>query len=139
MRDYIHVSDLAAIQVAALRALETGAPSLVLNCGTGRGTSVRDVIRTVRAQAGADFDVHEGPRRTGDPPALIADTARLRASLARRALDAGLGSIVRTALAWQRRRTGGLAPSRTVPGAPEHSRKSGSTANTQRRSTPSGR
>ena len=81
LRDDIHVSDLAGIQVAALSALDTGAMNLVLNCGTGRGASVRDVIRTVRAEAGLRFDVRDGGRRAGDPPPLVADTARLRAAL----------------------------------------------------------
>ena len=115
LRDYIHVSDLAGIQVAALRALDTGATNLVLNCGTGRGASVRDVIRTVQAEAGLRFDVQDGPRRAGDPPALVADTARLRAALAWTPRHPGLASTVRTALAWERRRTRGQSAPRLLP------------------------
>ena len=48
MRDYIHVSDLAAIHVAALNGLENGAPDRVLNCGSGRGVSVREALTVIR-------------------------------------------------------------------------------------------
>ena len=115
LRDYIHVSDLAGIQVAALRALDAGALNLVLNCGTGRGASVRDVIRTVRAEAGLRFDVRDGARRAGDPPALVADTARLRAALTWTPRHPGLATAVRTALAWERRRKRGQPAPHLLP------------------------
>ena len=102
VRDYIHVSDVAAIHVAALRALERGGPSLVLNCGTGRGVSVREAIRTVQAEAGVAFDVRDGPRRAGDAPAVVADTARLRAALRWSPRHDDFRAMVRTALAWER-------------------------------------
>ena len=103
VRDYIHVSDLAAIHVAVLRALENGAPNRVLNCGTGRGFSVREVLAAVRAQAGVALQIRDGPRRAGDPPALVADTRRLRAALHCSPRHDGLAPIVRSALAWERK------------------------------------
>ena len=104
LRDYIHVSDLAAIHVAALRGLENGAPDRVLNCGSGRGVSVREALAVVRAEAGLDFAVRDGPRRAGDPPVLVADTARLRSDLRWSPRHGGLRAIVRSALAWERAR-----------------------------------
>ena len=101
VRDYIHVSDLASAHVAALGDLEAGGASRVLNCGYGRGFSVREVLETVQAEAGTQIKVHHGPRRAGDPPTLIADPSRLRAALRWSPGHDDLGVIVRTALAWE--------------------------------------
>ena len=98
VRDYIHVSDLADIHVAVLRGLEEGGDSRVLNCGYGRGFSVREVLATVRAVAGVSFAVREGPRRAGDPPALVADASRIREALRWSPRHDDLDFIVRTAL-----------------------------------------
>ena len=103
VRDYIHVSDLAAIHVAALRDLERGGGSRVLNCGYGRGFSVREVLDVVREESGVSLPAVDGPRRAGDPPALVADPSRLLASLAWTPRHDDLGVIVRTALSWEER------------------------------------
>ena len=102
MRDYIHVSDLAAIHVAVLWGLEDGHPGGVFNCGAGRGISVREVVAAVRREAGTDFPVREGRRRPGDSPALVADPSHLRRKFAWSPRYDDLGVIVRTALAWER-------------------------------------
>ena len=102
VRDYIHVSDLADVHVAALRDLETGGGNRVFNCGYGRGFSVREVLETVRAVAGESFDVREGPRRAGDPPALVADASRIREALRWSPRHDDLDFIVHTALSWER-------------------------------------
>ena len=107
VRDYIHVSELAAIHVAALRGLENGAPDRVLNCGSGRGVSVREALAAVRAESGLVFAVRDGPRRAVDPPVLVADTARLRTVLHCSPRHRGLRAIVRSALAWEKARAGG--------------------------------
>ena len=103
VRDYIHVSDLAAAHVAALRDLEKGAGSRVLNCGYGRGYSVSEVLKAVRAVAEVHFDVREGPRRPGDPPALVADVTRIRKTLEWSPQHDDLGFIVRSALSWEKK------------------------------------
>ncbi|MHA1569207.1 MAG: NAD-dependent epimerase/dehydratase family protein, partial [Alphaproteobacteria bacterium] len=102
VRDYIHVSDLADAHVAALAYLANGGDSATVNCGYGSGFSVREVIAAVEAAAGARLDVRDGPRRAGDPPALIADAARLRALFDWRPQHADLAKIAETALAWER-------------------------------------
>ena len=73
--------DRYRIHVAALRALENGAPCRVLNCSSGLGASVREILAAVRAGAGDGFEIRDGPRGEGDPAVLVADTARLRSAL----------------------------------------------------------
>ena len=104
VRDYIHVSDLARAHVAALRHLEGGGGSLVLNCGYGREVSVREAVEAVRVASNSPFEVQDRPRRAGDPPVLVADARRIREMLNWTPRHDDLGVIVRTALAWERAR-----------------------------------
>ena len=103
IRDYIHVTDLARAHVAALDYLANGGASVVLNCGYGRGASVRQVVDTVRRVSGVAFPVEEGPRRPGDPPELVAETHLIRRVLDWHPRYNDLEVIVRTALEWERR------------------------------------
>jgi UDP-glucose 4-epimerase len=104
VRDYIHVSDLAAAHVLALEALiAEPARSLTLNCGYGRGFSVREVLDAVDRATNARIERREGPRRAGDPGALIADNARIMATLPWQPQYADLDTIVAHALAWERK------------------------------------
>jgi UDP-glucose 4-epimerase len=103
VRDYIHVEDLAAAHLAALRYLCAGGAPVVLNCGYGRGFSVREVVEAVRRITGVAFPVAEGPRRPGDPPVLVADATRVREVLGWRPRYDDLELIVRTAWAWEQR------------------------------------
>jgi UDP-glucose 4-epimerase len=103
IRDYIHVSDLADAHALALGYLADGGTSHVLNCGYGRGFSVREVIDTVSRVAGLPLAVREAPRRAGDPPELVADSSRLKTLLNWRPKYDDLEEIVRTAFAWEKR------------------------------------
>ena len=76
--------------------------SLVMNCGYGRGFSVREVLDAVERVSGASITRHQQPRRAGDPDALISDPSRLRATLDWQPRNADLDAIVRDALAWER-------------------------------------
>jgi UDP-glucose 4-epimerase len=128
VRDYIHVDDLARAHVDALGYLERGGASTVLNCGYGHGHSVREVIEAVRRVSGVDFPVEEGPRRPGDPSALVAGNRKIGEVLGWRPRHDDLEYIVRTALHWERKLVAhggpqafgdrGSAPSATRPGAP---------------------
>lgn len=104
VRDYIHVSDLAAAHVAALEWLvEHPDDNLVMNCGYGRGLSVLEVLDAMdRANGSPITRVMEG-RRPGDPPELVAGNARLLATLAWKPKYADIDRIVGDALAWERR------------------------------------
>lgn len=104
VRDYIHVSDLAAAHVLALEALIADPTrSLTMNCGYGRGFSVLEVLDAVERVSGRPLLRVMEPRRAGDPDALVADNARILATLPWRPLHDDLDSIVRTALAWEGR------------------------------------
>jgi UDP-arabinose 4-epimerase len=102
IRDYIHVQDLAEAHVRALAYLEGGGESLALNLGTGRGHSVREVIRAAERASAHRVAARETPRRPGDPPALVADPRRAKEILGWSAAISDLGTIVKTALAWRR-------------------------------------
>ncbi len=100
VRDYVHVADLATAHVAALDYLARGGSSLALNLGTGAGTSVLELVRAVERVAGRPLPVERRPRRSGDPPLLLAD-ARLAAEvLGWRPDYTDINDIVATAWAW---------------------------------------
>jgi UDP-glucose 4-epimerase len=101
VRDYVHVDDLARAHLEALAYLERGGGSTVLNCGYGRGHSVREVIDTVRRVSGVDFPVEEGPRRPGDPAMLVASNRKICELLGWRPRHDDLEFIVRTAWQWE--------------------------------------
>lgn len=103
IRDFIHVSDLARAHLAALNYLRAGGASVTLNCGYGRGYSVREVIAAVRAAVGHDFPVHLAGRRDGDIIVSVAAADRIRTLLKWTPQYDDLGAIVGHALAWERR------------------------------------
>ncbi|HVY00785.1 MAG TPA: UDP-glucose 4-epimerase GalE [Pseudorhodoplanes sp.] len=103
IRDYIHVTDLARAHSAALAHLRRGGQSATFNCGYGRGYSVLDVIGAVKRVSGSDFPVTMAGRRPGDPAAIVADSARLRAALDWTPQFADLDTIVGHALAWEKK------------------------------------
>ena len=103
IRDYIHVSDLAAAHVAALEWLVAHpADNLAMNCGYGKGLSVNEVLDAVDRHTNLPVKrVIEG-RRAGDPPELVADNRKLLETLDWRPSYADIDRIVADALAWER-------------------------------------
>ena len=101
IRDYIHVTDLVAAHGDALRHLAGGGGNLVANCGYGHGFSVVEVIDTVKRVSGRDFTVEYGPRRAGDPTAIVASPALITERLGWRPRLNDLDLIVESALAWE--------------------------------------
>lgn len=104
IRDFIHVSDLADAHLKALDHLLAGRPSRTLNCGYGRGYSVREVLDTVARVAGRPLSVELAGRRPGDAVAVVAAAERIRRELDWRPRFADLETIVRHALSFERRR-----------------------------------
>lgn len=101
VRDYIHVEDLAKAHVMALDYMKRGGQSEVLNCGYGRGFTVREVIDVVKRLSGSDFPVTETSRRAGDPEALMADNSKITRTLGWQPDYDNLDTIVGNALAWE--------------------------------------
>jgi UDP-glucose 4-epimerase len=101
IRDYIHVTDLAAAHLRALERMRAGGKSLVANCGYGRGFSVLDVLDTVRKVHGKDFDIRYAGRRPGDAVMIVANPSVARQELNWTPEHDDLEFIVRTALDWE--------------------------------------
>lgn len=113
MRDYIHISDLAQAHLAVLDHIAGGVGSVTMNCGYGHGFSVTQVLDVVDEVAkdmlGAEpMQRRAGPRRTGDPASLIADTARIRETLNWQPQYDDLKVMAATALAWEKRLMDGI-------------------------------
>ena len=104
VRDYIHVSDLAAAHVLALEELIARPDvSLTMNCGYGRGFSVLEVLDAVDRVTNRTINRTMAPRRAGDPDSLISDPSRLKATLPWQPQHGDLETIVTHALAWERK------------------------------------
>ena len=103
IRDYIHVTDLAEAHVAALRSLLSGAESRAYNLGTGNGFSVRQVMDAVEKVTGRAVPHDVGPRRAGDPAALVADPSAANRELGWQPRMSDLDTIVATAWAWHQK------------------------------------
>lgn len=93
IRDYIHVSDLAAAHVLAVDALATH-DQLTLNLGSGVGYSCREIVDAVGRVTGRTFPVHEAPRRPGDPAAAVASNEKARTTLSWELQHSDLDTIV---------------------------------------------
>ena len=103
VRDYIHVEDLASAHISALKYLRDGGESTTLNCGYGHGYSVREVLDMVGKVHGTPLNIIEQPRRAGDPPQLIADNRKIKATLDWTPKYDDLEKIVQHALTWEKK------------------------------------
>ena len=109
IRDYVHVLDLAAAHALALDHLAGGGGSVAVNIGTGRGSSVREVITAAESVVGHPIAVLEEARRPGDPPAVWAD-ARLASELLGWTAQRDLGAILESAWGWHSSHPRGYEP-----------------------------
>ncbi len=105
VRDYIHVTDLARAHLMALEYLVRGGASAAVNLGTGLGHSVREVVAAVGKLSNGRVPVKEGPRRPGDPPALVAAVGKAEELLGWKPEYPDLDSIVEAAWKWHASRT----------------------------------
>jgi UDP-glucose-4-epimerase GalE len=117
LRDYVHVTDLAAAHVLALQALRAGARSTAYNLGNGRPISVREVVTAVERVTGRPVPVDAAPRRPGDPAVLYAASDRIRRELGWAPAYEAIDVIVETAFRWRQNHPDGYRTAETS-GAP---------------------
>jgi UDP-glucose 4-epimerase len=110
IRDYIHIEDLSDAHLLALDGA-TGGTHRIFNLGSGNGFSVREVIEVARAVTGREIAVREGPRRPGDPPALVAASQLIAAELGWEARKPELEQMIGDAWAFARARPTGYSDS----------------------------
>lgn len=103
IRDYIHVVDLCEAHILALESLRSGGESTFYNVGTGRGYSNKEIVSMVKQVSGKDFSVKIGPKRPGDPDQLVANPAKIKATLGFNPQYSDLENIVKTAWKWHTR------------------------------------
>jgi UDP-glucose 4-epimerase len=108
IRDYIHVCDLAAAHILALRALADGAPSRAYNVGVGKGFSVKEMLDGVDRVVGRRVPRVITPRRLGDPSSLVADSTRIRSELGWSPRYTELDAMIETAWRWHRTHPNGF-------------------------------
>ena len=107
VRDYIHVSDLAAAHLLALKRLENGGDSRIYNLGNGKGFSVKEVIDVTRKVTGLDIKAEIAPRRAGDPATLIASSEKAIEELGWKPQYNSLETIIETAWNWHKNHVNG--------------------------------
>ena len=108
IRDYIHIDDLGAAHLLAMDKLEAG-KGICVNLGTGRGTSVREIVEACREVTGHPIPEVMGKRRAGDPPELIADATLAGKLLGWQPKYMDVRSIVETAWRWHQSHPNGYA------------------------------
>ena len=106
IRDYIHVADLADAHLLALEYLDKGGESGFFNLGNENGTSVLEVIDSVKRVTGKDFKVTLAPRRPGDPPTLVGSSKRAQEILGWKPKFADIDTITKHAAEWYKKMNG---------------------------------
>jgi len=101
IRDYIHVNDLADAHILALQALDTDKAQTAYNLGNGMGYSVRQVIETAAHVTGRSIATRVAPRRSGDPPSLVAAADKIHSALGWQPRYTDLSTIIATAWGWE--------------------------------------
>lgn len=101
IRDYVHIYDLAMAHLLVLDALQSH-EELIYNLGNGKGFSVREVIEASREVTGHPIPAREAPRRSGDPPILVASSEKIRRDLLWEPRFPSINDIVRSAWDWHR-------------------------------------
>lgn len=102
VRDYIHVTDLAAAHILAVEALANGAKTNTYNLGNGLGYSVQEVIRTTEEVVGKQLNKKFSERRPGDPAILVASSEKIKKELNWKPSLNDLRTIIETAWRWHK-------------------------------------
>ncbi|WP_251551530.1 UDP-glucose 4-epimerase GalE [Neobacillus muris] len=107
IRDYIHVEDLIAAHLLALRYLQNGGGSNTFNLGSSQGFSVKEIIEAAKEVTGIDIPVQMGERRAGDPSTLIASSAKAKEVLGWNPSRTSIQQIIRDAWNWHQHHPNG--------------------------------
>jgi len=107
VRDYVHIKDLAAAHVMALRSLEKGAGSNYYNLGSSNGYTVKEVIDVCQKITGKQIRSVIVPRRAGDPPKLVASSEKIKKELGFNFRHSDLENIIKTAWKWHKEHPNG--------------------------------
>jgi UDP-glucose 4-epimerase len=108
IRDFVHVADLASAHARSIDYLMAGGTSVALNLGTGRGTSIKQLVGAIEIVSNTRIPIELAARREGDPPELVADNAKAKTTL-RWQPAYELEDIVKSAWNWHRRADGEAA------------------------------
>lgn len=103
VRDYIHVNDLASAHLKGIEFMASHGGAHVFNLGNGQGFTVLEVIEAARRVTGVDVAFERAPRRAGDPPVLVASSAKARSVLGWSPEFADMAAIIESAWRWHRR------------------------------------
>ncbi|MGB0993643.1 MAG: UDP-glucose 4-epimerase GalE [Akkermansiaceae bacterium] len=109
LRDYVHVDDLSRAHIAVFDQLDKSNTFVHYNLGTGKPTSVREILDTVEKVTGLPVPAEEAPRRAGDPPSLYADNTKARTELGWEPKHTDIESIIATAWKWHHSHPDGYA------------------------------
>ncbi|MEO1398343.1 MAG: NAD-dependent epimerase/dehydratase family protein, partial [Pseudomonadota bacterium] len=102
IRDYIHVTDLAAAHVETLKHVLSAGGQITMNCGYGRGSTVKEVIAAAESVFGSSIDARPAERRAGDAPVLVSDNTKIKETLpAWVPQHDTLEEMARSAIAWE--------------------------------------
>ena len=107
IRDYIHVEDLIAAHILALKYLQNGGESNFFNLGSSQGFSVKEIVETANEVTGIDIPVTMGERRTGDPSTLIASSEKAKQVLGWNPTRTSIQQIIREAWNWHQHHPNG--------------------------------
>lgn len=100
VRDYVHVNDLALAHLKAIQFMEDHDGAHLFNLGNGQGFTVLEVIEAARSITGADIAFERVERRAGDPPVLVASSAKARELLGWMPTYTDIGTIIESAWRW---------------------------------------
>ncbi|WP_312473392.1 UDP-glucose 4-epimerase GalE [Neobacillus sp.] len=107
IRDYVHVEDLIAAHILALKFLQKGGESNIFNLGSSQGFSVKEIVETARAVTGIDIPVQMGERRAGDPSTLIASSEKAKQVLGWNPIRTSIHEIIQDAWNWHKHHPNG--------------------------------
>ncbi|HAV14047.1 MAG TPA: UDP-glucose 4-epimerase GalE [Opitutae bacterium] len=108
LRDYVHVDDLSRAHIAVFDKLDIEGAAHFYNLGTGRPSSVREIIEAVEVVTGLKVPVVEDERRAGDPPALYADASKAQRELGWQVQYPNVKEIIKTAWRWHEKNPSGF-------------------------------